>query len=99
MSASLAPECNEIKEPGTKERTHVEKSNEKEEAERAQANAGGLVEFLRGNTSTNECEEVFQQYKKCLFRTLKEKGIDVMLDEARSSNREQDADFLSKKSK
>ncbi|EGD84651.2 uncharacterized protein TERG_00927 [Trichophyton rubrum CBS 118892] len=141
MSASLAPECNEIKE--RYDSCFLKWYSEK---------------FLRGNTSTNECEEVFQQYKKCLFvskttqssklelslnlaeagrhstvvrrgektgslsggrsegtkgvegvqacqpaniqqRTLKEKGIDVMLDEARSSNREQDADFLSKKSK
>ncbi|KAK2743228.1 Mitochondrial distribution and morphology protein 35 [Myotisia sp. PD_48] len=80
MSASLAPECNEIKEKY--DSCFLKWYSEK---------------FLRGNTSTGDCEAVFQEYKKCLSKTLKDRKIDVMLEEARSSNKEQDAENLRRK--
>ncbi|KKK22615.1 distribution and morphology protein, partial [Aspergillus ochraceoroseus] len=48
--------------------------------------------YLRGNTSSNECEELFTKYKSCLTKTLKERGIDAMLDDARKSNPETDSE-------
>ncbi|KAL2356071.1 mitochondrial distribution/morphology family 35/apoptosis [Cryomyces antarcticus] len=77
MSASLAPECNEVKE--RYDSCFLKWYSEK---------------FLRGNATTDECEPLFKQYKACLSVALKEKGIDAMLDEARESNRENDADHL-----
>ena len=67
-------------------------------------------EFLRGNASTDECEPLFKQYKNCLTvsvlrsrlcssvdpvqTALKERGIDTMLEEARESNKENDAENM-----
>ncbi|ODQ53512.1 mitochondrial distribution and morphology protein 35 [Saitoella complicata NRRL Y-17804] len=39
--------------------------------------------FLKGVATVNECEDTFVDYKACVMVTLKEKKIDVMLDEAR----------------
>ncbi|KAH1321719.1 hypothetical protein KXX58_004638 [Aspergillus fumigatus] len=53
--------------------------------------------YLRGKTSSNECEELFSKYKSCLHKALKEKGIDTMVEEARKSTAsESDADYLRK---
>ncbi|PGH21564.1 hypothetical protein AJ80_03124 [Polytolypa hystricis UAMH7299] len=79
MSASLAPECNEIKEKY--DSCFLKWYSEK---------------YLRGNSSSNDCEEIFQQYKKCLSKTLREKGIDKMVEEARSSNLENDSEHVKK---
>ncbi|EAS36588.3 distribution and morphology protein 35 [Coccidioides immitis RS] len=49
MSASLAPECNELKE--RYDSCFLKWYSEK---------------FLRGNSSNNDCEKVFEEYKKCL---------------------------------
>ncbi|KAI5290726.1 hypothetical protein KEM52_000372, partial [Ascosphaera acerosa] len=46
--------------------------------------------YLRGNTDTKDCEAIFKQYKACLAKTLKEKGIDVMVEEARLRAKEAD---------
>jgi len=64
------------------------------------------AEFLRGNAQSDECEPLFQQYKKCLavWRgapngiftadtlqvALKERGIDKLLEEAREDAKETD---------
>ncbi|TQB73567.1 Mitochondrial distribution and morphology protein 35 [Monascus purpureus] len=82
MSASIAPECNEIKEcvytaPYNHWQTKVRK-------------------YLRGHHQTNECEELFVKYRTCLTKALKEKGIDTMLDEARKMSVETDTEFLKK---
>ncbi|KAI2091703.1 Mitochondrial distribution and morphology protein 35 [Ophidiomyces ophidiicola] len=73
MSASLAPECNELKE--RYDSCFLKWYSEK---------------FLRGNSSSNDCEKVFEEYKKCLSKTLKDRGIDTMLEEARKSGKEAD---------
>ncbi|GFF52785.1 hypothetical protein IFM46972_09619 [Aspergillus udagawae] len=53
--------------------------------------------YLRGKTSSNECEELFSKYRSCLHKALKEKGIDTMVEEARKSTAsESDADYLRK---
>jgi len=68
-------------------------------------------EFLRGNSTTDECEGLFKQYKDCLTvsipgptafvtntnlmqKALKERGIDSMLEEARDSNQDTDAENM-----
>ncbi|OCK99332.1 uncharacterized protein K441DRAFT_702833 [Cenococcum geophilum 1.58] len=77
MSASLASECNEVKEryDGCFLKWYSEK-------------------FLRGNATTDECEPLFKQYKQCLGKVLKARGIDTMLQDAREDNRENDAQHL-----
>ncbi|KAL2014053.1 hypothetical protein VTN00DRAFT_1578 [Thermoascus crustaceus] len=77
MSASLAPECNNIKEKY--DTCFLKWYSEK---------------YLRGNSSTDECEQLFSQYKTCLSKALKERGIDTMLEEARKSSKESDAEHL-----
>ncbi|PKY08245.1 distribution and morphology protein 35 [Aspergillus campestris IBT 28561] len=77
MAASLAPECNEIKEKY--DTCFLKWYSEK---------------YLRGNTTSNECEELFSKYKACLSKTLKDKGIDTMLEDVRKGNKELDAEFL-----
>ncbi|KAN0073074.1 Mitochondrial distribution/morphology family 35/apoptosis [Elaphomyces granulatus] len=51
--------------------------------------------YLRGNTR-DECAELFSEYKKCLTKALKDRGIDTMLDEARKNSRESDTEHLKK---
>ncbi|KAJ5439501.1 uncharacterized protein N7458_010499 [Penicillium daleae] len=79
MAASIAPECNDIKEKY--DTCFLKWYSEK---------------YLRGNTSSNDCEELFKKYKTCLHKSLKEKGIDTMLDDARKSSSETDTEFLKK---
>ncbi|CAI7626200.1 hypothetical protein N7533_006774 [Penicillium manginii] len=79
MAASIAPECNEIKE--RYDTCFLKWYSEK---------------YLRGNTTSNECEELFTKYKKCLNKVLKERGIDTMLEDARKSSSETDSEFLRK---
>ncbi|CAO3609442.1 unnamed protein product [Mucor hiemalis] len=38
--------------------------------------------FLKGDTSS-ECEDLFKDYRACVMGTLKEKGIDKLLDDSR----------------
>ncbi|MCJ1259982.1 phosphatidylinositol N-acetylglucosaminyltransferase subunit gpi1 [Lignoscripta atroalba] len=57
------------------------------------------AEFLRGNAATDECEPLFRNYKDCLTRALKERGIDTMLDEARENNKENDAENMRRRSR
>ncbi|GAA5816712.1 hypothetical protein MFLAVUS_010244 [Mucor flavus] len=38
--------------------------------------------FLKGDT-TSECEDLFKDYRACVMSTLKEKGIDKLLDDSR----------------
>ena len=77
----------------------------------------GEAEFLRGDSTTDECEPLFKQYKTCLTvlvhhtilfssllayasqKALKERGIDSMLDDARESNRENDAEHMKRSCK
>ncbi|KAJ5235253.1 uncharacterized protein N7469_004421 [Penicillium citrinum] len=79
MAASIAPECNDIKE--RYDTCFLKWYSEK---------------YLRGNTTSNECEELFSKYKNCLGKVLKERGIDTMLEDARKGSSETDAEFLKK---
>ncbi|PQE14408.1 Mitochondrial distribution and morphology 35 protein [Rutstroemia sp. NJR-2017a BBW] len=74
MSASLAPECNEVKE--RYDSCFLKWYSEK---------------YLRGKGTTDECEALFKDYRKCLTGALKERGIDKMLEEAREDHKENDA--------
>ncbi|KGO70391.1 Mitochondrial distribution/morphology family 35/apoptosis [Penicillium italicum] len=87
MAASIAPECNDIKEK-------YDTCFLKWYSETA---ANSKTEYLRGNTSSNDCEALFKNYKGCLNKVLKERGIDAMVDDARKSgSSETDAEFLKK---
>ncbi|KAF7929856.1 uncharacterized protein EAE97_009453 [Botrytis byssoidea] len=77
MSASLAPECNEVKE--RYDSCFLKWYSEK---------------YLRGKGTTDECESLFKDYRKCLTGALKERGIDKMLEEAREDHKEHDATNL-----
>ncbi|KIW69589.1 hypothetical protein PV04_05459 [Phialophora macrospora] len=77
MSASLASECNEVKEKY--DTCFLKWYSEK---------------YLRGNSSTDECEPLFKQYRSCLTKALKDKGIDSMLSETREGTAETDAEHL-----
>ncbi|KAF2237488.1 hypothetical protein EV356DRAFT_17332 [Viridothelium virens] len=50
--------------------------------------------FLPGKATKDECEPLFRQYKQCLEKALKERGIDDMLAAAREDNRENDAENM-----
>ncbi|KAK3305817.1 mitochondrial distribution/morphology family 35/apoptosis [Chaetomium strumarium] len=82
MSQSLAPECNELKE--RYDTCFLKWYSEK---------------FLRGvgTKDDNECEALFKDYKTCLRKVLKERGIDKLIEEARDDNRENDATLMGKK--
>lgn len=82
MSASLAPECNEVKEKydtcflkwySEKYLRGVDKTND------------------------NECSNLFKDYQKCLNVALKERGIDKLLEEAREDNKENDIIHMKRK--
>ncbi|KAI9723706.1 MAG: hypothetical protein M1812_001006 [Candelaria pacifica] len=79
MSASLAPECNEVKE--RYDSCFLKWYSEK---------------FLRGNSTTDECEPLFRDYKSCLTKALEEGGINKMLEEARENNKDNDAENMKK---
>ncbi|KAF2501682.1 hypothetical protein BU16DRAFT_569630 [Lophium mytilinum] len=97
MSASLAPECNEVKEYVLSFRVHsFLRTVSKHEYRRYDSCflKWYSEKFLRGNATTDECEPLFKQYKQCLGKALKSRGIDSMLEEAREDNRENDAQHL-----
>ncbi|KAG5951558.1 hypothetical protein E4U53_002812 [Claviceps sorghi] len=81
MSASLAPECNEVKDSSSVVRRYdtcfLKWYSEK---------------YLRGAEKDNqECAALFTDYQKCLRVALQEKGIDKLVEEAREDNKENDA--------
>ncbi|KAF8536275.1 mitochondrial distribution/morphology family 35/apoptosis [Trichophaea hybrida] len=70
MSASLAPECSERKEQY--DTCFINWYSEK---------------YLRGSTKpSQDCEAMFREYKTCLNKALKEKGIYGMIEEARKTS-------------
>ncbi|KAH8175063.1 NAD(P)-binding rossmann-like domain-containing protein [Sarocladium implicatum] len=74
MSASLAPECNEVKE--RYDTCFLKWYSEKY--------------LRGAEKDTNECAGLFDEYRKCLGVALKTRGIDKLLDEAREDNKEND---------
>ncbi|KAI7921551.1 hypothetical protein M0657_004307 [Pyricularia oryzae] len=84
MSASFAPECNEVKE-------RYDTCFLKWYSEKYLRGAG--------TSNKNECESLFNDYQKCLGVALKKKGIDKLLDEAREDNKENDATHMGRRCK
>ncbi|KAG8161997.1 hypothetical protein KVR01_007762 [Diaporthe batatas] len=82
MSASLAPECNELKEKY--DTCFLRWYSEKY--------LRGI-----GKSDDNECSDLFKDYQKCLNVALKQRGIDKLLEEAREDNKENDAIHLGRK--
>ncbi|KAG5980887.1 hypothetical protein E4U55_003528 [Claviceps digitariae] len=74
MSASLAPECNEVKE--RYDTCFLKWYSEKY--------------LRGAEKDNQECAALFNDYQKCLGVALKEKGIDKLVDEAREDNKEND---------
>ncbi|KAF2752013.1 UPF0203-domain-containing protein [Sporormia fimetaria CBS 119925] len=81
MSASLAPECNDVKE--RYDNCFLKWYSESDPHE-----------YLRGSATTDDCEKLFKQYEQCLTKVLKDKGIDKMLNEAREDNKDNDAEHM-----
>ncbi|KAK6443620.1 Mitochondrial distribution and morphology protein 35 [Oleoguttula sp. CCFEE 5521] len=50
--------------------------------------------FLRGTAKEDECDPLFKQYKTCITKALKDRGIDTMIEEARADNKENDMEFM-----
>ncbi|KAI9728479.1 MAG: Mitochondrial distribution and morphology protein 35 [Chrysothrix sp. TS-e1954] len=73
MSASVASECNEVKD--RYDSCFLKWYSEK---------------FLRGTATNDECEPLFKDYKKCLDKALKDRGIDKMLQETMKNDQEHD---------
>ncbi|KAH8155646.1 uncharacterized protein LAJ45_00656 [Morchella importuna] len=42
--------------------------------------------YLRGESQTDECKDLFKEYQICLNKALKSKGIDAMIEEARKTS-------------
>ncbi|CAJ2509578.1 Uu.00g146040.m01.CDS01 [Anthostomella pinea] len=82
MSASLAPECNGVKE--RYDTCFLKWYSEK-------------YLRGTGKTDDNECTKLFEDYQKCLSVALKERGIDKLLKEAREDNKENDAEHMKRK--
>jgi hypothetical protein len=53
-----------------------------------------MIEFLRGTADNDECAQLFKVYNRCLFKALKAKGIDSMVEEARKEAQETDAEHM-----
>ncbi|KAI9346726.1 mitochondrial distribution/morphology family 35/apoptosis, partial [Zopfochytrium polystomum] len=41
--------------------------------------------FLKGDT-TDDCGHLFKQYKACVWKTIREKNIDKLINDARKEN-------------
>ncbi|KAI0160158.1 mitochondrial distribution/morphology family 35/apoptosis [Xylariaceae sp. FL1272] len=82
MSASLAPECNEVKE--RYDTCFLKWYSEK-------------YLRGNGKTDDNECSKLFESYQKCLTVALKERGIDKLLVEAREDSKENDSIHMKRK--
>ncbi|KAM0324791.1 hypothetical protein ACHAQA_007757 [Verticillium albo-atrum] len=82
MSASLAPECNEVKE-------RYDTCFLKWYSEKYLRGVGA---------DNNECADLFKSYQKCLTVAIKDRGIDKLVDESREDNRENDAAYMGRKS-
>ncbi|KAK1251638.1 hypothetical protein MKX07_007117 [Trichoderma sp. CBMAI-0711] len=84
MSASLAPECNEVKDESER---HPRLTQHRQLFELTYT----FPEYLRGAEKDNkECADLFNEYQKCLGVALKSRGIDKLLDEAREDNKDND---------
>ncbi|KAM0271059.1 hypothetical protein ACHAPA_003128 [Fusarium lateritium] len=99
MSASLSPECNEVKEYVL--------------AKLPSPNRFQLIlfrrydtcflkwyseKYLRGQEKDNkECADMFKEYQSCLRVALKDRGVDKLVAEAREENRENDLRHLGPK--
>ena len=53
------------------------------------------LEFLRGTAKGDDCEDLFKKYNKCLWQSLKARGIDQMVEDASAEAKETDAEHMS----
>ncbi|KAF4957716.1 hypothetical protein FGADI_2955 [Fusarium gaditjirri] len=78
MSASLAPECNEVKE--RYDTCFLKWYSEKY--------------LRGQEKDNKECADMFKEYQNCLKVALKERGVDKLVEEAREENKENDLKHL-----
>ncbi|KAL1899158.1 Mitochondrial distribution and morphology protein 35 [Sporothrix stenoceras] len=84
MSASLAPECNEVKE---KYDTCFLKWYSEEFLKRSTTTS----------QTKDKCDALFKDYQACLKGALKAKGIDKLVEEAREDHKESDLLYMNNK--
>ncbi|CAK7217834.1 Mitochondrial distribution and morphology protein 35 [Sporothrix bragantina] len=84
MSASLAPECNEVKE---KYDTCFLKWYSEEFLKRS----------TNTSQTKDKCDALFKDYQTCLKSALTAKGIDKLVEEAREDHKESDTLYMNKK--
>ncbi|RMZ08445.1 hypothetical protein D0862_03957 [Hortaea werneckii] len=96
MSASLAPECNEVKEYALPVYHQIRRNADMTDKRRYDTCflKWYSEKYIRGTATKDECEPLFQQYKTCLSKALKDRGIDQMLGEARADNKENDIEYM-----
>ncbi|RMY36939.1 hypothetical protein D0866_03586 [Hortaea werneckii] len=104
MSASLAPECNEVKEYALPVFHQIRRNADTTHQRRYDTCflKWYSEKYIRGTATKDECEPLFQQYKTCLSRktdsctqkALKDRGIDQMLEDARVDNKENDIEYM-----
>ncbi|KAI3588647.1 N-acetylglucosaminyl transferase component-domain-containing protein [Fusarium oxysporum f. sp. albedinis] len=78
MSASLAPECNEVKE--RYDTCFLKWYSEKY--------------LRGQEKDNKECADMFKEYQNCLKVALKDRGVDKLVEEAREENKENDLKHL-----
>ncbi|KAF7544701.1 hypothetical protein G7046_g9733 [Stylonectria norvegica] len=82
MSASLAPECNEVKE--RYDTCFLKWYSEKY--------------LRGQEKDNQECNALFKDYQRCLNVALKDRGIDKLLEDAREDNKDNDLKHMGPKS-
>ncbi|KAJ0157605.1 distribution and morphology protein 35 [Fusarium oxysporum f. sp. albedinis] len=82
MSASLAPECNEVKE--RYDTCFLKWYSEKY--------------LRGQEKDNKECADMFKEYQNCLKVALKDRGVDKLVEEAREENKENDLKHLGPRS-
>ncbi|KAG9251009.1 mitochondrial distribution/morphology family 35/apoptosis [Emericellopsis atlantica] len=79
MSASLAPECNDVKE--RYDTCFLKWYSEKY--------------LRGSDRENQDCAELFKNYQSCLKVALNERGINKLVEEAREDNKDNDVRLLS----
>ncbi|CEI69567.1 unnamed protein product [Fusarium venenatum] len=94
MSASLAPECNEVKEYVCFYQFKARSTNVLRRYDTCFLKWYS-EKYLRGQEKDNkECADMFKEYQTCLKVALKDRGVDKLVQEAREENKENDLKHL-----
>jgi TRIAP1/MDM35 family protein len=97
MSASLAPECNELKECAFPIHSSITSPTDRGNRKYDTCFLKWYSDkFLRGTAieKQTECDALFTNYSKCLWRALEAKGVAGMVGEARKEAEETDREHM-----